>query len=85
MCIFVCITYPIRYRCSFVCVLLCSPAEWEERWVQSQHKSDYGEFAWTAGNFYGDAEKDKGMCVRLHVCMSVTLSQCLYLKCMEGL
>ena len=28
--------------------------------MESTHKSDYGEFKWTAGNFYGDAEKDKG-------------------------
>lgn len=36
-------------------------AGWEDRWVQSTHKSDYGKFKWTAGNFYGDAEKDKGI------------------------
>ena len=36
-------------------------AEWEKRWVKSTHKSDYGEFKWTAGAFYGDAEKDKGI------------------------
>ncbi len=35
-------------------------ASWEERWVESQEKSDYGKFVWTAGKFYGDAEKDKG-------------------------
>ena len=34
--------------------------EWQDRWVQSKHKSDYGKFEWTAGKFYGDAEKDKG-------------------------
>ena len=28
--------------------------------MRSTHKSDYGEFKWTAGEFYGDAEKDKG-------------------------
>lgn len=28
--------------------------------MQSKHKSDYGEWKLTAGNFYGDAEKDKG-------------------------
>lgn len=38
---------------------------WKSRWVNSEHKSDYGEFKLTAGNFYGDAEKDKGKC--LHV------------------
>ena len=36
--------------------------DWESRWVQSTHKgADAGKFAWTAGNFYGDAEKDKGI------------------------
>lgn len=35
-------------------------ASWKDRWVQSKHKSDYGTFDWTAGKFYGDAEKDKG-------------------------
>ena len=38
-------------------------AEWEERWVQSKHKSDYGKFKWTSGKFYGDEEKDKGRVV----------------------
>lgn len=28
--------------------------------MNSKHKSDYGEWKLTAGNFYGDAEKDKG-------------------------
>lgn len=36
--------------------------DWEDRWVQSTHKgSDAGKFKWTAGKFYGDAEKDKGI------------------------
>jgi len=34
---------------------------WEDRWVQSKHKSDLGKFVHTAGKFYGDAEKDKGI------------------------
>lgn len=40
----------------------CTPPTdaWTSRWVQSKHKSDYGEWKLTAGNFYGDAEKDKG-------------------------
>lgn len=44
---------------SHLCLLYYT-AGWEDRWVQSTHKSDYGKFKWTAGNFYGDAEKDKG-------------------------
>ncbi|GFN79069.1 calreticulin [Plakobranchus ocellatus] len=34
---------------------------WEDRWVQSLHKSDLGKFKLSAGKFYGDAEKDKGI------------------------
>ncbi|XP_071384082.1 calreticulin [Centroberyx affinis] len=34
---------------------------WKSRWVESKHKSDYGQFVLTAGKFYGDAEKDKGL------------------------
>ena len=47
-------------------LILCSlslssrAASWKDRWVQSKQKSDYGSFDWTAGKFYGDAEKDKG-------------------------
>jgi len=36
--------------------------DWESRWVQSTHKgAEAGKFAWTAGKFYGDADKDKGI------------------------
>jgi len=34
---------------------------WESRWVQSKAKSDLGKFVLSAGKFYGDAEKDKGI------------------------
>merc|ERR1711962_1481162 len=34
---------------------------WEDRWVVSKHKSDLGKFVLSAGKFYGDAEKDKGI------------------------
>lgn len=35
---------------------------WEDRWVDSTHKgSDQGKFKRSAGKFYGDAEKDKGI------------------------
>uniref|UniRef100_UPI00398F2D5F calreticulin-like isoform X1 n=2 Tax=Pristiophorus japonicus TaxID=55135 RepID=UPI00398F2D5F len=34
---------------------------WESRWIESKHMSDYGKFILTAGNFYGDSEKDKGI------------------------
>jgi len=40
--------------------LLCTDG-WRERWVESTYKgSEQGAFGWTAGKFYGDAEKDKG-------------------------
>lgn len=45
------------------CWLLVRPIvadAWTSRWVNSEHKSDYGQFKLTAGDFYGDAEKDKG-------------------------
>jgi len=45
--------------------LLCADG-WRERWVESTWKSsEQGAWAWTAGKFYGDAEKDKGN-VMLH-------------------
>jgi len=35
---------------------------WESRWVSSTHKgNDAGKFVLTAGKFYGDAEKNKGI------------------------
>ncbi|MBN3317112.1 CALR protein, partial [Atractosteus spatula] len=37
------------------------PDAWKTHWVESKHKSDYGEWKLTAGKFYGDAEKDKGL------------------------
>lgn len=33
---------------------------WEERWVLSKHRSDYGKFRIGSGKFYGDREKDIG-------------------------
>lgn len=39
---------------------------WSSRWVQSKHSGkEIGEFTWTAGKFFGDAEKDKGKCCEL--------------------
>jgi calreticulin len=35
---------------------------WRSRWVESTHKgSEAGEFGWSAGKFYGNAEEDKGL------------------------
>jgi len=39
-------------------------ATWKDRWVQSDWKESdgtRGEFGWTAGKFFNDAEKDKGL------------------------
>lgn len=37
-------------------------ADWSNRWVQSTYSGkEFGSFKWTAGKFYGDAEKDKGI------------------------
>nr|XP_026237753.1 calreticulin-like [Urocitellus parryii] len=38
-----------------------STDEWKKRWVESKHRPDYGKFQLTAGKFYGDQEKDKGL------------------------
>jgi hypothetical protein len=36
--------------------------DWESNWIESTHKgAEAGKFAWTAGKFYGDADKDKGI------------------------
>lgn len=41
---------------------LLFPDDWESRWVQSTKKGDEaGKFKWTAGKFYGDEDKDKGI------------------------
>lgn len=34
---------------------------WNSRWVESKHKSDYGQWKLSAGKFYGDAKADKGL------------------------
>uniref|UniRef100_H9GF09 Calreticulin n=1 Tax=Anolis carolinensis TaxID=28377 RepID=H9GF09_ANOCA len=38
-----------------------SAAKWQERWVPSQNRDNYGKFRLTAGAFYGDRELDKGL------------------------
>ncbi|XP_068130401.1 calreticulin [Hyperolius riggenbachi] len=34
---------------------------WKERWIQSKHKPDFGQFKLSAGKFYGDEKKDLGL------------------------
>jgi calreticulin len=35
---------------------------WADRWVQSEHSGkEFGKFEWSAGKFYGDDAKDKGI------------------------
>ncbi|KAM7080989.1 epidermal growth factor receptor substrate 15-like 1 isoform 3-T3 [Ciconia maguari] len=36
-------------------------ANWQKRWVNSEHKPDLGKFKLTAGKFYGDPVRDKGL------------------------
>jgi len=37
-------------------------ADWASRWIQSKHAGkELGEFKWTAGKFFGDADADKGI------------------------
>lgn len=37
-------------------------ADWSKRWVQSTHSGkELADFKWTAGKFYGNEEKDKGL------------------------
>ena len=52
----------IRFSVKVITIFFFSflSGDWKERWVQSQHKSDYGSFEWTSGKFYGDVDKDKG-------------------------
>merc|ERR1712183_240372 len=38
-----------------------SAGNWEDRWVQSKTKNDFGKWALSAGKFYNDAEKDVGL------------------------
>jgi hypothetical protein len=46
----------------FIILSLFFPSveDFTERWVDSKAKSDYGKFTLSAGDFYGDAELDKG-------------------------
>lgn len=61
------IELPQVFNSANVLVSSCAD-EWRSRWLNSKHKSDYGEWKLTAGNFYGDAEKDKGTrCVIIHI------------------
>ncbi|CAD5224064.1 unnamed protein product [Bursaphelenchus okinawaensis] len=34
---------------------------WEDRWVQSKHKDDFGKFVASAGKWYGDEKRDTGI------------------------
>ncbi|XP_075380681.1 calreticulin-3 isoform X2 [Mycteria americana] len=36
-------------------------ANWQKRWVNSERKPDLGKFKLTAGKFYGDPVRDKGL------------------------
>lgn len=45
----------------------------KSRWVESKHKSDYGQWKLSAGKFYGDAELDKGEVSFSSICTSPLL------------
>ncbi|XP_062961822.1 calreticulin-like [Cynocephalus volans] len=49
----------VIYVCCFF--LLFSVDGWRKRWVESKHQPDYGKFQLSAGKFYEDKEKDKGL------------------------
>lgn len=34
---------------------------WEDRWVQSKHKDDFGKFIASSGKWYGDKARDQGI------------------------
>lgn len=51
----VCTTAEIFFKEEF------SDKSWEERWVQSKFKDDYGKFKLSHGKFYNDAKKDLGI------------------------
>uniref|UniRef100_A0A8C0G988 Calreticulin n=1 Tax=Chelonoidis abingdonii TaxID=106734 RepID=A0A8C0G988_CHEAB len=57
VCVCVCVATAVKTSC----LCLFPTDAWTSRWVESKHKSDYGKFKLTAGKFYGDAEKDKGL------------------------
>lgn len=44
--------------CHKTCFVLADG--YKSRWLESKHKSDYGQWKHSAGKFYGDAELDKG-------------------------
>ncbi|RIA96337.1 Calreticulin family-domain-containing protein [Glomus cerebriforme] len=38
-----------------------SDADWEKRWIQSQHRDDLGKFTVSPGNFYADEIESRGL------------------------
>ena len=34
---------------------------WEDRWVQSKHKDDYGKFVASSGKWHADKKRDQGI------------------------
>lgn len=38
-----------------------SDADWEKRWIQSQHRDDLGKFTVSSGNFYADEIESRGL------------------------
>lgn len=65
--------FPTRIT-TIILKLFSVSAGWENRWVESKYKgSDAGKFKWTAGKFYGDAEKDKGRIINANNIYNTTV------------
>lgn len=81
-----------REKINVLMYLLCAffVADWEERWLTSKHKSDYGKFEWTSGKFYGDVDKDKGQsellkCLLARFLVSLVIDDVVCPCCVTGL
>lgn len=42
---------------------------WTNRWIESKHKLDFGKFVLSAGKFYSDLDKDKGLQTSHNACL----------------
>lgn len=42
-------------------ISVVSDGKWEDRWIQSEHKDDYGKFVLSPGKWYADESRDAGL------------------------
>ena len=55
-CLFAIVTGTVYFREDF------DSPQWDANWVQSEYSGkEFGKFDWTAGKWYGDEDKDKGI------------------------